>query len=303
MSSNLSYLEKKNIINSILAGLSGTIKSFNITIDNFSIIVIKVMEILKNYPELTPANKYQLSIDILIKIINNLELDEQHQIYLLGTVHSMVFDLADINTRINNKKLLNSNNNPNNPNNHNNINNFNNINNLNNFNNLNINLSHLSPVNINQKKLKQMEIEIENEANHSNMNDLQEIVNKLYDLMYDMIISQKMDAVSIPSQLINIVSHTVQLIESYKNLTGIEKKHLVISAFDKLNDNIDDIFPNLSKEDESMIKLAIKTVPNLIDSVISIISSKYNIHFEEIFNKNTINFFKNIVNCCKKTEN
>ena len=102
MSSNLSYLEKKNIINSILAGLSGTIKSFNITIDNFSIIVIKVMEILKNYPELTPANKYQLSIDILLKIINNLELDEQHQIYLLGTVHSMVFDLADINTRINN---------------------------------------------------------------------------------------------------------------------------------------------------------------------------------------------------------
>ena len=66
MSSNLSYMEKKNIINSILASLSGTIKSFNITIDNFSIIVIKVMEILKNYPELTPANKYQLSIDILL---------------------------------------------------------------------------------------------------------------------------------------------------------------------------------------------------------------------------------------------
>ena len=299
MSSNLSYLEKKNIINSILTGLSGTIKSFNITVDNFSIIVIKVMEILKNYPELTPANKYQLSIDILIKIINNLELDEQHQIYLLGTVHSMVFDLADINTRINNKKLLNSNNNPNN---HNNLNNIN-LNNFNNLNNLNINLTSLNPVNINQKKLKQMEIEIENEANHSNMNDLQEIVNKLYDLIYDMIISQKMDAISIPSQLINIVSQTVELIESYKTLTGIEKKHLVISAFDKLNDNIDDIFPNLTKEDESMIKLAIKTVPNLIDSIISIISSKYNIHFEEIFNKNTMNFFKNIINCCKKTEN
>ena len=297
MSNNLSYLEKKNIINSILTGLSGTIKSFNITIDNFSIIVIKVMEILKNYPELTPANKYQLSIDILIKIINNLELDEQHQIYLLGTVHSMVFDLSDINTRTNNKKFSNNNNNLNNNNSNNNLNNNNN-----NLNNLNINLTHLSPVNINQKKLKQMEIEIERETNNSNMNDLQEIVNKLYDLIYDMIISQKMDAVSIPSQLINIVSQTVQLIESYKNLTGIEKKHLVMSAFDKLNDNIDDIFPNLSKEDESMIKLAIKTVPNLIDSIISIISSKYNIHFEEIFNKNTMNFFKNIVNCCKKTE-
>lgn len=297
MSNNLSYLEKKNIINSILTGLSGTIKSFNITIDNFSIIVIKVMEILKNYPELTPANKYQLSIDILIKIINNLELDEQHQIYLLGTVHSMVFDLSDINTRTNNKKFSNNNNNLNNNNSNNNLNNNNN-----NLNNLNINLTHLSPVNINQKKLKKMEIEIERETNNSNMNDLQEIVNKLYDLIYDMIISQKMDAVSIPSQLINIVSQTVQLIESYKNLTGIEKKHLVMSAFDKLNDNIDDIFPNLSKEDESMIKLAIKTVPNLIDSIISIISSKYNIHFEEIFNKNTMNFFKNIVNCCKKTE-
>ena len=291
MSSNLSYLEKKNIINSILTGLSGTIKSFNITIDNFSIIVIKVMEILKNYPELTPANKYQLSIDILIKIINNLEFDEQHQIYLLGTVHSMVFDLADINTRINNKK--------------NSSNKEQNLNTLNNLNNLNINLS---PVNINQKKLKQMEIEINNQQNNNNngnnnMNDLQEIVNKLYDLIYEMIISQKMDAVSIPSQLINIVTQTIELIETYKNLTGIEKKHLVIAAFDKLNDNIDDIFPNLSKEDESMIKLAIKTVPNLIDSIISIISSKYNIHFEEIFNKNTMNFFKNIINCCKKTEN
>ena len=287
MSSNLSYVEKKNIINCILTGLSGTIKSFNITIDNFSIIVIKVMEILKNYPELTPANKYQLSIDILLKIINNLELDEQHQIYLLGTVHSMVFDLADINTRINNKK--------------NSSNKEQNLNTLNNLNNLNINLS---PVNINQKKLKQMEIEINNQQNNNNngnnnMNDLQEIVNKLYDLIYEMIISQKMDAVSIPSQLINIVTQTIELIETYKNLTGIEKKHLVIAAFDKLNDNIDDIFPNLSKEDESMIKLAIKTVPNLVDSIISIISSKYNIHFEEIFNKNTMNFFKNIINCCK----
>jgi len=281
MSNNLSYIEKKNIINCILTSLSGTIKSFNITIDNFSIIVIKVMEILKNYPELTPANKYQLSIDILLKIINNLELDEQHQIYLLGTVHSMVFDLADINTRINNKKLSNNRNQ--------------------NLNDLNINLNSINPVNpinINQRKLKQMEIEIENHSSN-NMNDLQEIVNKLYDLIYEMIKSQKMDAVSIPSQLINIVAQTIELIETYKNLTGIEKKHLVVAAFDKLNDNIDDIFPNLSKEDESMIKIAIKTVPNLIDSIISIISSKYNINFEEIFNKNTMNFFKNIINCCK----
>ena len=291
MSSNLSYLEKKNIINSILTGLSGTIKSFNITIDNFSIIVIKVMEILKNYPELTPANKYQLSIDILIKIINNLEFDEQHQIYLLGTVHSMVFDLADINTRINNKKFVSNNNNNSNNNLNNNLNNF------------NINSIPLNPVNINLKKLKQMEIENQSNNPNNNMTDLQEIVNKLYDLIYNMIISQKIDAVSIPSQLINIVTQTIELIETYKNLTGIEKKHLVMSAFDKLNDNIDDIFPNLSKEDESMIKLAIKTVPNLIDSIISIISSKYNIHFEEIFNKNTMNFFKNIINCCKKTEN
>ena len=291
MSNNLSYQEKKNIINSILNSLSGTIKSFNITIDNFSIIVIKVMEILKNYPELTPANKYQLSIDILLKIINNLELDEQHQIYLLGTVHSMVFDLADINTRINNKKI------PNNKDQK-----LNNLNiNLNSINNINP-INPINPININQKKLKQMEIEIENYSNN-NMNDLQEIVNKLYDLIYEMIRSQRMDAVSIPSQLINIVAQTIELIETYKNLTGIEKKHLVIAAFDKLNDNIDDIFPNLSKEDESMIKIAIKTVPNLIDSIISIISSKYNIHFDEIFNKNTMNFFKNIINCCKKTEN
>ena len=151
MSSNLSYMEKKNIINCILASLSGTIKSFNITIDNFSIIVIKVMEILKNYPELTPANKYQLSIDILLKIINNLELDEQHQIYLLGTVHSMVFDLADINTRINNKKI------PNNKDQK-----LNNLNiNLNSINNINP-INPVNPININQKKLKQMEIEIEN---------------------------------------------------------------------------------------------------------------------------------------------
>jgi ATP-dependent Zn protease len=163
MSNNLSYIEKKNIINCILASLSGTIKSFNITIDNFSIIVIKVMEILKNYPELTPANKYQLSIDILLKIINNLELDEQHQIYLLGTVHSMVFDLADINTRINNKKLSNNRNQ--------------------NLNDLNINLNSINPVNpinINQRKLKQMEIEIENHSSN-NMNDLQEIVNKAFE--------------------------------------------------------------------------------------------------------------------------
>jgi len=299
-----SYLEKKTIINEILINLEGVVKSFRINLDNFSTLVIKVMENLKTYTQLTPSNRYQLSIEILMKIINDMELESEQKVYLLGTIPSMVFDFADINSR---KLDLST------P----------------------VPAPSLSPLSSKQSKLtKNIEIlqppptppptpssiqtndikdvipEENNNMNETdnnielisvkalpktdneqtkktenNVHNLESIVNELYNSIYNMITMEEINPVEIPAQLITIVTKTVQVINKYSDLKGSEKKQLVLSAFDKLNNNIDVIFPTILEHDKKMIKLALSTIPSLIDNIISVINMKYDIDFENLIKK------------------
>jgi hypothetical protein len=119
----------------------------------------------------------------------------------------------------------------------------------------------------------------------NNVNNLESIVNELYNSIYNMITQEEINPVEIPAQLITIVTKTVQVINKYSDLKGSEKKQLVLSAFDKLNNNIDVIFPTISEQDKKMIKLALSTIPSLIDNIISVINMKYDIDFENIIKK------------------
>lgn len=297
-----SYLEKKTIINEVLINLEGIVKSFRINLDNFSTLVIKVMENLKTYTQLTPSNRYQLSIEILMKIINDMELESEQKVYLLGTIPSMVFDFADINSR---KLDLSS------P----------------------VIVPSPSPLSSNQSKLTNITETLQsstttppptpssiqtndiedvipeenknmnetvnnielisvkplpktaNEQTGNNVNNLESIVNELYNSIYNMITQEEINPVEIPTQLITIVTKTVQVINKYSDLKGSEKKQLVLSAFDKLNNNIDVIFPRISEQDKKMIKLALSTIPSLIDNIISVINMKYDIDFENLIKK------------------
>jgi hypothetical protein len=302
-----SYLEKKTIINEVLINLEGIVKSFRINLDNFSTLVIKVMENLKTYTQLTPSNRYQLSIEILMKIINDMELESEQKVYLLGTIPSMVFDFADINSRkldlstpvpapshsplsskqskltknIVNTEILQPPPTP--PPTPSSIQ-TNDIKDVipEENNNMNESVNNIELISV--KALPKTDNE-QTKKTENNVNNLESIVNELYNSIYNMITQEEINPVEIPAQLITIVTKTVQVINKYSDLKGSEKKQLVLSAFDKLNNNIDVIFPTISEQDKKMIKLALSTIPSLIDNIISVINMKYDIDFENIIKK------------------
>lgn len=299
-----SYLEKKTIINEVLINLEGIVKSFRINLDNFSTLVIKVMENLKTYTQLTASNRYQLSIEILMKIINDMELESEQKVYLLGTIPSMVFDFADINSRkldlsspvpapspsplsskqsklTKNTEILKPPPTP--PPTPSSIQ-TNDIKDVipEENNNMNESVNNIELISV--KALPKTDNE-QTKKTENNVHNLESIVNELYNSIYNMITMEEINPVEIPAQLITIVTKTVQVINKYSDLKGSEKKQLVLSAFDKLNNNIDVIFPTISEQDKKMIKLALSTIPSLIDNIISVINMKYDIDFENLIKK------------------
>lgn len=299
-----SYLEKKTIINEVLINLEGIVKSFRINLDNFSTLVIKVMENLKTYTQLTASNRYQLSIEILMKIINDMELESEQKVYLLGTIPSMVFDFADINSRkldlsspvpalspsplsskqsklTKNTEILQPPPTP--PPTPSSIQ-TNDIKDVipEENNNMNESVNNIELISV--KALPKTDNE-QTKKTENNVHNLESIVNELYNSIYNMITMEEINPVEIPAQLITIVTKTVQVINKYSDLKGSEKKQLVLSAFDKLNNNIDVIFPTISEQDKKMIKLALSTIPSLIDNIISVINMKYDIDFENLIKK------------------
>ena len=299
-----SYLEKKTIINEVLINLEGIVKSFRINLDNFSTLVIKVMENLKTYTQLTSSNRYQLSIEILMKIINDMELESEQKVYLLGTIPSMVFDFADINSRkldlsspvmapspsplsskqsklTKNTEILQP---PPTPQTTPSSIQTNDIKDVISEENNNMNESVNNIELISVKPLPKTDNE-QTKKTENNVHNLESIVNELYNSIYNMITMEEINPVEIPAQLITIVTKTVQVINKYSDLKGSEKKQLVLSAFDKLNNNIDVIFPTISEQDKKMIKLALSTIPSLIDNIISVINMKYDIDFENLIKK------------------
>ncbi len=291
-----SYLEKKTIINESLSTLEGVIKSFRINLDNFSTLVIKVMENLKTYAQLSPSNRYQLSIEILMKIINDMELESDQKVYLLGTIPSMVFDFADINSRkidLSSPSPISTKNNikpsqssptptssPPTP-----LPTPSSIQTIRTNDNDDIIPEENMNTNETQNNIELISIKPKEEKTENNIHNLEIIVNELYNSIYNMITQEEINPAEIPGQLITIVTNTVKVINKYSDLKGCEKKQLVLSAFDKLNNNIDVIFPKISEQDKKMIQLALSTIPSLIDNIISVINMKYDIDFENLIKK------------------
>lgn len=290
-----SYLEKKTIINEVLINLEGIVKSFRINLDNFSTLVIKVMESLKTYTQLTPSNRYQLSIEILMKIINDMELESEQKVYLLGTIPSMVFDFADINARkldlstpipapspsqtptTAKSKVQPPSTPPPTPS---SIQTIRTNDDVIPEENKDDGKNDIELISVKVKEQSQSQSQSGN-----NVHNLETIVNELYNSIYHMITQEEINPAEIPAQLITIVTKTVQVINKYSDLKGSEKKQLVLSAFDKLNTNIDVIFPSISEQDKKMIQLALSTIPSLIDNIISVINMKYDIDFENLIKK------------------
>jgi hypothetical protein len=292
--------QKKILFDRIICDIRKMLISYNF--NNFSILVLKVMEIINTYYQLNSAIKYQLSIDILLHIVNNYNnynnyetdicITKREKMYLTSIIPSMVFDLSNLNSNAckNHKKYIKE------KSINNKIRKLENkfkrleieLDNLEGLDNININTSN---IHLNNKNSNRNNMDNNSEEN-THFTDIHKIVHELCDSITGMIYSQNLTPEEIPISLILILNKVIIFMNKYKNLKGIEKKQLVISAFQKLRDNIKIVFPQITPQEEELIDLAFKTIPNLIDGIISVLEVKYNINFEEILKKGCFCFNK-----------
>jgi len=124
---------------------------------------------------------------------------------------------------------------------------------------------------------------------------VEEHIEEIYNRVTKMILMQEMTPSDMPSQIINLILEAITMIEVFVELRGLEKKQLVLRAFKKINENLDEIFPGISLEEKTLVQLALNTLPSLIDSIISVIEVKFDINLDSVFEAS---FWKKLCSCC-----
>ena len=105
--------------------------------------------------------------------------------------------------------------------------------------------------------------------------------------LYKFMVTIRTDKIT-PTNFIIITTQLIQLVEKYKNLTGYQKKMVVISVIKKL---VNSQFN--TEDDKKAINLIINfTLPSIIDNLINAING--NLKFDK---ENSITFFKKYF-CC-----
>jgi hypothetical protein len=100
-------------------------------------------------------------------------------------------------------------------------------------------------------------------GNKSQDNDLLDALNQLYNYIK----SIHGDKIT-PSNIILISSELIQIVEKYKNLTGTQKKMLIINTIKKIvNEQV-----NTSDEKNALNIVITATLPDVIDGLISAIN-------------------------------
>ena len=106
--------------------------------------------------------------------------------------------------------------------------------------------------------------------------------NKTYQKLENMMENKTFDSTTI----VSIIIELMQFVENYKDLSGKEKKDLVLYVLDLF------IIDNMTEEEANKIKLFIQaTLPSLIDTIVSIDKKELQIKASRSFKK--------ILSCCK----
>ena len=259
MDKHLTLQKRKAIIRQISEELEKLVDCFQINTSNFSILAIKVLERTKTHPGLTSANRYQISLDTLTRMANSLDVPDNEKAYLLSAIPSMIFDLSDLNQRGSKNKKK-----------------------------------------IKKDKKKKTKIVKRNPTVLSEgVFKIEEYVEEIYNKITKMILMEEIQPADMPSQVISLITDAIEVIETFVELRGIEKKQLVLRAFKKLSQNLEEIFPGITPEEIVLIQLALNTLPSLIDSVISVIEVKFDVNLDDVF---TAGFWRKLCGCSKNQE-
>lgn len=229
-----------NFVDTIYNEFKNIVKSFDINVTNFILVVTKCIERVDNIYNLESQDKYIVAVLVLDKIIDDvLEVNENDKYYLHNIIPSLIEIVIDASKGR-----------------------------------LKLNIKHI-------KKVKHVEIT--------------QIIDDLYRQIKNMIEEDNYSVEYICTNIIVIVGMLMTAVERYPDLTGIEKKSIVIRVINKLIDEICLKYPNLDPALKLLIEQAKIMIPNVIDMLVSISLENFKINVLKIKDK-IIKIFA----CCKK---
>lgn len=108
---------------------------------------------------------------------------------------------------------------------------------------------------------------------------ISQIVDNLYTQLRNLITGDKNYTPEyICSNIIIIVGMVMSAVEEYSGLSGMEKKAIVLRVIEKLVEELDIIFPDMSDGVKTLIKSAVALIPNAIDVIVSAAKHHFNIN-------------------------
>ena len=100
--------------------------------------------------------------------------------------------------------------------------------------------------------------------------NVKQIIEDLYKQIKQIITDNNYTAEYICTNVVVIVGMLMTAVEQYPELTGMEKKAIVIKIFDKLIDDFTDIFPDMDDNLKGLVQHAKIMLPSVIDMLVSV---------------------------------
>jgi hypothetical protein len=199
----------------------------NINVTNFVMLVTKTVKKVCKVKEMTPEQKFDTTLLILTKLVDEIpNVDDNDRYYLNNVVPSLINIVQDTSDG----KL----------------------------------------------KLKSSKFQFKKRAPV----DVQKVIDDLYEHIKSVLRKKNYGAEYIATNVVIIVGMIMTGVEQYSVLTGMEKKAVVVSVFEKIIDELPVMYPKMNDELKSLLQNSKLILPNVIDMLVSVGRKTQHFNFE-----------------------
>ena len=104
--------------------------------------------------------------------------------------------------------------------------------------------------------------------------DVREITDQIYSKILKMIVLKDLQIMDMANHLIEVTTNIIKFVNKFPQLNDLEKKRIIIKVFHLIIENLDDIFDEIGKDDINFLKMTVEELPDVIDVIIAITTSK-----------------------------
>ncbi len=101
------------------------------------------------------------------------------------------------------------------------------------------------------------------------------------------------------SNLIVMASMVMTMVEKYPTLSGMEKKNIVVKVLNQLVEKLPSMFDSVDPEDVALLKQSLKSLPDMIDTIVAVGNNKFEINQGNIIK--TAGMLISMITPCIKT--